>query len=40
VPLTTALGTDTEGMVRIGCMHYNTAAEIDRTLAAIQEIAS
>ncbi|MBU6237193.1 MAG: cysteine desulfurase-like protein [Planctomycetes bacterium] len=36
VPLTTALGTDTEGMVRIGCMHYNTSQEIDRTLAAIK----
>jgi len=40
VPLTTALGTDTEGMVRIGCMHYNTAAEIDRTLTAIRELVS
>lgn len=40
VPLTTALGTDREGMVRIGCMHYNTPDEIDRTLATVKEIAS
>jgi selenocysteine lyase/cysteine desulfurase len=40
VPLTTALGTDREGMVRIGCMHYNTSDEIDRTLATVKEIAS
>lgn len=39
VPLTSALGTDPEGMVRIGCMHYNTATEIDRTLEAIRGIA-
>ena len=40
VPLTTALGTDPQGMVRIGCMHYTPAGEIDRTLAAIRETAS
>lgn len=38
LPLTTALGTEPEGMVRLGCMHYNTAGEIDRTLAAIEEL--
>lgn len=38
LPLTTALGTEPDGMVRLGCMHYNTAAEIDRTLAAIEEL--
>jgi len=25
-------------MVRIGCMHYNTSEEIDRTLEAIRKI--
>ncbi|MCU0707046.1 MAG: cysteine desulfurase-like protein [Pirellula sp.] len=40
LPLTAALGTEPEGMVRLGCMHYNTPEEIDRTLNAIQEIAT
>ncbi len=35
---TTDLGLEPEGMVRIGAVHYNTPAEIDRLLAAIQEI--
>ena len=39
LPLTTALGTEPDGMVRIGCMHYNTEEEIDRTLDAIASIA-
>jgi selenocysteine lyase/cysteine desulfurase len=38
LPLTAALGTEPEGMVRLGCMHYNTPEEIDRTLSAIQDI--
>ena len=40
LPLTLALGTEPQGMVRLGCMHYNTQAEIDRTLAAIAKIAA
>ncbi len=38
LPLTLALGTEPDGMVRLGCMHYNTAEEIDRTLELIKEI--
>ncbi len=38
LPLTLALGTEPHGMVRIGCMHYNTIEEIDRTLEAIRKI--
>ena len=37
----TALGLlDTGGVVRIGLVHYNTAAEVDETLAAIEAIVS
>jgi len=39
LPLTLALGTEPHGMVRLGCMHYNTIEEIDRTLDAITYIA-
>jgi len=38
LPLTTALGTEPDGMVRIGCMHYNTQEEIDRTIDAIRSL--
>jgi cysteine desulfurase family protein (TIGR01976 family) len=38
LPLTQALGTEPEGMVRLGCMHYNTPDEIDRTLHAIEQL--
>ncbi|MFY7874333.1 MAG: aminotransferase class V-fold PLP-dependent enzyme, partial [Pirellula sp.] len=38
LPLTTALGTEPDGMVRIGCMHYNTLEEIDRTLDLIRSV--
>lgn len=40
LPLTEALKTEPEGMVRLGCMHYNTQAEVARTLDVIQTIAS
>lgn len=33
--LTEALGLEPEGMVRIGLLHYNTAAEIDRLIEAL-----
>ncbi|MBI2825131.1 MAG: cysteine desulfurase-like protein [Planctomycetia bacterium] len=35
LPLTEALGLEPEGVVRIGLLHYNTADEIDRLLAAL-----
>ncbi|MCA9270303.1 MAG: aminotransferase class V-fold PLP-dependent enzyme, partial [Planctomycetales bacterium] len=38
LPLTSALGVEPEGMVRIGLVHYNTADEVDRFLAALAEI--
>lgn len=40
LPLTLALGTEPHGIVRLGCMHYNTPEEIDRTLEEISKIAS
>jgi selenocysteine lyase/cysteine desulfurase len=40
LPLTEALGLEPEGLVRIGLVHYNTAAEIERLLAALQELES
>jgi len=40
LPLTEALKTEPEGMIRLGCMHYNTQDEIARTLDVIQTIAS
>jgi len=39
LPLTLALGTEPLGMVRLGCMHYNTTEEIDRVLGQISSIA-
>src|SRR5262249_14441299 len=33
--LSRALGREPDGMVRIGCLHYNTPAEVDRLLAAL-----
>lgn len=35
LPVTEALGLEPEGMVRIGILHYNTAAEVDRVLEAL-----
>jgi selenocysteine lyase/cysteine desulfurase len=32
VEVTDALGLDPDGMVRIGLLHYNTPAEVDRLL--------
>jgi cysteine desulfurase family protein (TIGR01976 family) len=37
-PLTEALGLEPDGMVRIGLLHYNTAGEVDRLLAALAEM--
>jgi len=36
LPLTTALGVEPAGMVRLGCMHYNTQEEIQRTLDVLK----
>jgi cysteine desulfurase family protein (TIGR01976 family) len=38
LPLTEALGVEPDGMVRVGLQHYNTAAEVDRLLAALAQI--
>lgn len=40
LPLTLALGTEPQGMVRLGCMHYNTFEEIDYTLEEISKLAA
>lgn len=40
LPLTLALGTEPQGMVRLGCMHYNTFEEIDYTLEEISRLAA
>jgi cysteine desulfurase family protein (TIGR01976 family) len=38
LPLTEALGVEPDGMVRVGLLHYNTSAEVDRLIAALAEI--
>lgn len=38
LPLTEALGLEPEGVVRIGFLHYNTIAEVDRLLSALGEL--
>jgi cysteine desulfurase family protein (TIGR01976 family) len=38
LPLTEALGLEPDGVVRIGLLHYNTAAEIDRLLDALKSL--
>ncbi|MBS0264185.1 MAG: cysteine desulfurase-like protein [Planctomycetes bacterium] len=40
LPLTSALGLEPEGLVRIGFLHYNTIAEIDRLLAVLGKLPS
>jgi len=37
LPLTETLGVEPHGMVRIGLLHYNTAAEVDRLLAMLAQ---
>jgi cysteine desulfurase family protein (TIGR01976 family) len=32
------LGKEKEGMLRLGCMHYNTAEEVDRVVATLVQI--
>ena len=38
LPLTERIGVEPEGMVRIGLVHYNTPAEIDRLIELIQSL--
>lgn len=38
LPLTTALGLEPDGMLRLGLLHYNTEEEVDRLLVALSEI--
>lgn len=38
LPLTEALGVEPDGMVRVGLLHYNTAADVERLVAALHEI--
>jgi cysteine desulfurase family protein (TIGR01976 family) len=38
LPLTEALGVEPDGMVRVGLLHYNTAADIDRLVGALGEL--
>jgi cysteine desulfurase family protein (TIGR01976 family) len=39
LPLTEALGVEPDGMVRVGLLHYNTAADIGRLVTALEELA-
>ncbi|HKA06376.1 MAG TPA: cysteine desulfurase-like protein [Gemmataceae bacterium] len=39
LPLTEALGVEPLGMVRVGLLHYNTAHEVARLIAALEELA-
>ncbi len=36
--VTESLGLEPQGVIRLGLMHYNTASEIDRLLAAIRDL--
>ena len=38
LPLTERLGLEPEGMVRIGLLHYNTAAEVDRLIKQLKSL--
>jgi selenocysteine lyase/cysteine desulfurase len=38
LPLTEALGVEPDGMVRVGLLHYNTPADVDRLVAAVEEL--
>jgi len=39
LPLTEALGVEPLGMVRVGLLHYNSAHEVARLIAALEELA-
>jgi cysteine desulfurase family protein (TIGR01976 family) len=38
LPLTEALGLEPNGMVRVGLLHYNTEAEVDRLIETLREL--
>ncbi|WP_020468900.1 cysteine desulfurase-like protein [Zavarzinella formosa] len=38
LPLTEALGVEPHGMVRVGLLHYNTAAEVNELIHALREL--
>jgi cysteine desulfurase family protein (TIGR01976 family) len=38
LPLTESLGVEPHGMVRVGLLHYNTAADVERLITALREI--
>jgi cysteine desulfurase family protein (TIGR01976 family) len=38
LPLTESLGVEPGGMVRVGLLHYNTAHEVARLMAALEEL--
>jgi cysteine desulfurase family protein (TIGR01976 family) len=38
LPVTEALGLEPDGLVRVGLLHYNTAQEVERLLAAMREL--
>jgi len=38
LPLTERLGLEPHGLVRVGLLHYNTRAEVERLLAALREL--
>lgn len=38
LPVTEALGLEPDGVLRIGLLHYNTAEEVERLLAALREL--
>jgi cysteine desulfurase family protein (TIGR01976 family) len=40
IEVTRALGLEPQGMVRVGLLHYNTAAEVDRLLRALAGLAA
>jgi ABC-type branched-subunit amino acid transport system substrate-binding protein len=37
-PLSEALGLEPDGALRVGLLHYNTSGEVDRLLAALEEL--
>jgi cysteine desulfurase family protein (TIGR01976 family) len=39
LPLTERLDLEPDGMIRVGLVHYNTLAEVDRLLTALNELA-
>ena len=38
LPLTERLGLEPEGLLRVGLVHYNTPAEVDRLAAALGRV--